>query len=308
MSRSATLPVGRGLTYIALAATAWGTGGAIVVVITRHATLDPFTISFWRFLIGALALAVVLRRRRSATGAKAASTRRRLRLLVVGVALTVFQTSYFAAIPSAGVAMATILVLGAGPIVIMIGARVLFGERLGLVGYAIVGVALLALALMLGGDAAASVPAEGLAYSALSIAGYATSTLLNRAGGTTGAGDPLESTAAGLVVGAVGLAPFAATTAVVPAVADVWWVFALLAYLGLVVGAAGYWLFFRGLRVVRAGTASMIVLVEPLVATVIAVLLLGEELTGRALAGTVLLLGAVGFLTWREHRMSAAAG
>ena len=64
MSRPATLSVGRGLTFIALAATAWGTGGAIVAVITRYAGLDPFTISFWRFLIGALALAVVLRLRR----------------------------------------------------------------------------------------------------------------------------------------------------------------------------------------------------------------------------------------------------
>ncbi len=45
-------------------------------------------------------------------------------------------------------------------------------------------------------------------------------------------------------------------------------VWALLAYLGLVPTALGYLFFFRGIHFIRASTAAILTLIEPLVAIV----------------------------------------
>jgi DME family drug/metabolite transporter len=68
---------------------------------------------------------------------------------------------------------------------------------------------------------------------------------------------------------------------------------ARLVYMGLVPTALAYWLFARGLRTTPATTASLLTLIEPLTATVLAVLLFGEHLTVNILGGGALLIGAV---------------
>ena len=55
----------------------------------------------------------------------------------------------------------------------------------------------------------------------------------------------------------------------------------------------------------RATTASVISLVEPVGAAIIGVLLLGERLTPQTAGGAVLLLAAVGLLALRERRDSS---
>lgn len=52
----------------------------------------------------------------------------------------------------------------------------------------------------------------------------------------------------------------------------------LLLYIAAVPTALGYGLYFAGVAVVRATTASVIALIEPVSAAVIAVALLGEHL------------------------------
>nr|WP_232291958.1 EamA family transporter [Frankia sp. QA3] len=54
----------------------------------------------------------------------------------------------------------------------------------------------------------------------------------------------------------------------------------------------------------RAATASAIMLIEPVGAAVLAVTLLGEQLTAATLAGTVLLLCAMVFLARAESRLA----
>jgi drug/metabolite transporter, DME family len=78
--------------------------------------------------------------------------------------------------------------------------------------------------------------------------------------------------------------------------------FLFLGYLGLVPTAMAYILFNTGLSSVRATTASVIVLVEPLTATMIAVLFLGEQLTQLALLGMTILMLSVVVLALAERR------
>ena len=77
----------------------------------------------------------------------------------------------------------------------------------------------------------------------------------------------------------------------------------LLAYVAAVPTALAYALYFAGAAVVRAATVSVIMLLEPVSAAVIAVTVLGERLTAATVAGTLLLLAAVAGLAVAETRV-----
>ncbi len=64
-------------------------------------------------------------------------------------------------------------------------------------------------------------------------------------------------------------------------------------WLGPVTAALAYWFFVTGLRRVSAATAGTLSLAEPLVAAVLAVVVLGERLSAPVTAGAVLLLGGL---------------
>jgi DME family drug/metabolite transporter len=81
---------------------------------------------------------------------------------------------------------------------------------------------------------------------------------------------------------------------------------ALVLWLGPVTAAAAYWFFVTGLRRVSAATAGTLALVEPLVATTLAVLVLGERLSAPVTAGAVLLLGGLVIVSRRSAPRSEA--
>ncbi|GIF65137.1 membrane protein [Asanoa ishikariensis] len=305
MHSKTTLPVGRGILYILVAAVAWGTAGAGAAILYNTSGLGPIAVSFWRFAFGVLLLGAVqllARRRRPAT-------RQPLRHVVItGLGLVVFQTAYFAAVQYAGLAIATVVTLGSGPILIAVGARLTSDdERLGRGGALTVGLALLGLLLLVGGGGATggSAPTLGLACAAVSATGYAAVTLLNRRSGPTA--DPLSTTLGGFTVGLICLFPAALFEGLLPTTGDAGQTVALLAYLGAAPSALAYALFFAGLAVVRATTASVLALAEPLAAAVIAVLWLDERLTVSATAGSILLGVAVVALTLTERRAARTA-
>ena len=76
----------------------------------------------------------------------------------------------------------------------------------------------------------------------------------------------------------------------------------LLVYVAAVPTALAYALYFAGAAVVRSATVSVIMLLEPVSAAVIAVDLLGERLTAATVVGTLLLLTAVAGLAVAEAR------
>ncbi|MFE7386873.1 DMT family transporter [Streptomyces sp. NPDC057582] len=302
------LPVGRSLFYLIVAGVAWGTAGAAASLIFRVSDLGPLALSFWRCVGGLVLLlaALVLRPRRAAVPAES-RRRRLLRILGTGVGLTVFQSAYFAAVEVTGLAVGTVVTLGAGPVLIAVGARLAMGERLGGGGLAAVLGALAGLAvLVLGGEGAAVRPA-GVALALLSASGYAAITLLTRWLGRDGGGsDPLATSAWAFGIGALGLLPMAAAEGLVPHTADAAQVVWLLVYVAAVPTALAYALYFAGAAVVRAATVSVIMLLEPVSAAVIAVVVLGEQLTTATVVGTLLLLTAVAGLAVAETRSAAS--
>jgi DME family drug/metabolite transporter len=124
--------VRRGLVFLAVAGTAWGTTGAAVDVVYRSSDFGPTAVSFWRFASG---FALLFAARLIAPARRAAAPRhvprRALLLAGTGLGLAVFQTAYFAAVRDTGLAVGTIVTLGVCPLLTAAGGRVFLGERTG---------------------------------------------------------------------------------------------------------------------------------------------------------------------------------
>ncbi|GHJ39031.1 DMT family transporter [Streptomyces sp. TS71-3] len=304
---AASLSTGRGLSYLVVAGVAWGTAGAAASLLYRAGDLGPVALSFWRCL-GGLALLLAARRLRRGPRVTGYETRRNrvLRILVTGFALAVFQTAYFAAVQATGLAVATVVTLGAGPVLIAVGARMTMGERLGRGGTAAVAGALAGLVVLVLGGSHATVRPWGIALAVLSAAGYAVMTLVTRKRGRSGSGDGTGTTVWVFAVTVLCLLPFALAEGLVPGTAHLGRVVLLLVYIAAVPTALAYGLYFAGAAVVRSATVSVIMLLEPVSAAVLAVALLGERLTFPTVAGTLLMLAAVAGLAVAEARGATA--
>jgi DME family drug/metabolite transporter len=281
----------RGVVSIAAAAIAWGTGGAVAVVLQRHDHLGPVTVSFWRFVVAVTALAALraVRWRRPRSG-----WQHRVQwstAIIGGVGLAVSQAAYFGSADTAGVALATLVTMGTCPVLIALGARYLLGERLTYPRMAAIGLALIGLVLLtFGPHSGGSDPTLGMLLALLSAATYSAVILQGRA--RQGQGEMLPA----YVVGMVCLAPIAVVGGALPHGGNTFGAVAWLVYLGLVPTVLAYQWFFAGLASVPAATASVIALLESVTAAAIAVGLLGEHLTPVSLAGMAILLIAVTFM------------
>ncbi|MEU0661054.1 DMT family transporter [Streptomyces lavendulocolor] len=304
MSHISAVPVGRSLFYLIVAGVAWGTAGAAASLVFLVSDLGPLALSFWRCVGGlVLLLGVLAVRRRRAARTVESGRRRALRVLGTGTGLALFQSAYFAAVEATGLAVGTVVTLGAGPVLIALGARLTMGERLGRGGAVAVAGALAGLVVLVLGGGGVAVRPAGVALAVLSAAGYAGITLLTRwLGRDGGGGDALATSTWAFAVGAVGLLPMAASEGLVPHTAELAKVVGLLLYVAAVPTALAYALYFAGAAVVRAATVSVIMLLEPVSAAVIAVTVLGEQLTGATVLGTLLLLAAVVGLAAAEAR------
>ncbi|MFE6158218.1 DMT family transporter [Streptomyces sp. NPDC056486] len=298
MSTAASgLSVGRGLLYLIVAGTAWGTAGAAAALVFNASDMGPVSLSFWRCAGGFVllfAVRLMRARRRPADAAAGAPLRQRLpRIVATGVALAVFQTAYFAAVESTGLAVGTVVTMGAGPVLIALGARFTMGERLGRGGVVAVAGALAGLVVLVLGGGGASVRPAGVGWGLLSAAAYATMTLLTRWWGRDGGADSADTTVWSFAVVSVCLLPLAAVEGLVPHAADPARMSLYLLYIVVIPTAVAYALYFAGAAVIRSATVSVITLLEPLSAAVIAVVLLDEELTVSTVLGTLMMLAAV---------------
>jgi DME family drug/metabolite transporter len=154
MRSGSTLPVGRGLWFVGIAAVAWGTGGAAAAVLYDTSGPGPVAVSWWRFVGGAVLLALVRRWYGPRTPLRFPRGSWRS-VVVTGCGLAIYQTAYYVSIDLAGLAVATVVTLGAGPVLIAVGARLLKIEKLDGAGLAAAAGALVGLAMLIGADSGA---------------------------------------------------------------------------------------------------------------------------------------------------------
>ncbi|MEU4116924.1 EamA family transporter [Kitasatospora sp. NPDC028055] len=165
--------------------------------------------------------------------------------------------------------------------------RVRPGRRALLAG--LVGVAGVALLVLKSG---AKLDGIGIAAMVTAIGLMATGTVLTRRWGRPEGATMIDLTAWQLLAGSVFLVPLAALVEGAPpalSAANL----AGFAYLGLFSTALGYVLWFRGIERLGAGPVSFLGLVNPVVATVGGLVVLGQTLTPWQVLGLVLALGAM---------------
>jgi DME family drug/metabolite transporter len=275
------------LLRVAGAGVLWGTGGLAGSLLARSTALSPLAVACYRLLIGGLLLTAAL----AATGRLLRVRRdgRALRRLAAfGLLAALYQSCYFAAVALTSVSLATLVTLGATPVLVVAADAVLTRRRPSATLIATVALALAGLGLLVGSPGSGQAPALGTLLALGSGTGFAAITLLGRR--QLAGLDPVSTTAGGSTLGGLLLA--AVVTVVTPAglgFAAAPTSLALAAYLGVVPTAVAYVLYFGGLRTVRPGPASLIALLEPLTAAVLGAVLLGDRLGLLGGAGALLI-------------------
>jgi drug/metabolite transporter, DME family len=238
----------------------------------------------------------VLGARRAAPAVRAPRAPRRRAVLVgllCGASTAASQLCYFAALGELGIAPATLVALGLGPLLVAVGEAALHGRRptRRLVG--VIAMSLLGMSLLVGG-AGTTAPRDGhIALGVLLAAGsaatYAAVVLASGA-----ASHALGATRLNLVVVvgvAASLLPVVAVTGLqAPGDAQA---AGLVLYLGLVASALAYGLYFHAARTLRSTVISVLALLEPLTASVLAWIAFDQALGAVSILGGALLLGAI---------------
>jgi DME family drug/metabolite transporter len=217
-------------------------------------------------------------------------------MAVSGVMLALYQLLFFAALQLVGVAVATLVTLCSAPVLVAVLSAVLLGERPTRRLELAAGLAVVGTILLVSPAAGATVDGStvlGLLLAFGSAFGYALVTIVSRQ--IAGTYHPLLPVTVAATVGSLALLPMLLLDGPRLAYPAAGWL--LLVYLGVGPTAVGYVLFTRGMRTTAATVASVLTLVEPLTAAVLAWLLFDEQLGPLALAGAGLLLGAVVLLT-----------
>jgi drug/metabolite transporter, DME family len=275
------------------AAALWGTTGTAQAL--GPDGTDPVSVGALRIALGAVVLLLLTATPpgRAGTGAAAASGRLPVGvvLLLGGVCVAAYQACFFVGVARAGVAVGTVVALGVAPM-----ATGLLGlllderpdRRWGIsTAVAVAGVVLLVLGAGSGGTSldlagVAAAVGAGASYAGYTVAGR---TLLLR--GASG----VRVMAGFFTLGAVLLLPALLLT-------DLGWLgtaegLVMVGWLGVVATGLSYVLFQHGLARLSARTVGTLSLAEPVTATLLGVLLLGEQLTTPAAVGVAVVVAGL---------------
>lgn len=273
----------------------WGTIGIAAKLLYEDTTLDAAAVTWLRTVIAApacfgLAWAVLGRK-------VLATTRADLALMSgLGIVLIVYQYTYLASVARIGVAIATLVSLCVPPVLIAAYSALFQGERLSGRALTALIAAVVGTVMLVGwgtseAEGRTLVIGVGLALaSATMIAAHflCTRSLAARQ-------PPLRPLAIAFCVGAVVFAPAGLSADITLDIPLQSWM--VLLYLALVPSILAYWLFQSALKDVPASTASVVTLLEPLVASVLAWVLFSERLGPIGWVGAALLMGAIALLS-----------
>jgi drug/metabolite transporter, DME family len=277
----------RSVMWVVLAAFLWGTTGTAAFFL--GADVSPLAIGAVTMGVGGVLLALW---GGTATLALWRDPNSRVLLIAGAIGTIVYPLAFYSGMATAGIALGNVIALGLGPLTAALLEWGVDRRRPSLSWWiassvALAGIALMAVAKVeLGGGRPGNVAlgvglaaVAGLAYGAYT---YVFGKLADRghspravAGGVFGAGAPIL-----LVVLIVTGAPLVATPERL----------GIVVYLVLGPMVIAYLAFTAALRTLRASTVATIALIEPVIATALAVLVVGEVLGSSAVVGIVLVL------------------
>lgn len=284
------------------AGTLWGTTGPLSTKLYGEGAAIT-GIGFWRILIGTIGLALF----------GLAADRELFRIdrrglwmvgLLGGALVALFEVAYQFGIAGSGVAGAAALLYTA-PVVVAVLAAPILGERLTLTKLALAAVVMVGAALTVtggshgsaGATAGASL-AQGVAGGILAAASYAGTTLLARwAVPRYGVAKVLFWEILGGTLLLAVVLPLAGHAPAAPPTAGAW-VYTMALTIGTV------WLanfaFFSAARRIEAAPTAVAATIEPVMATLLALVFVGQTLEPTGWLGLGLVVGGVAAGYWRE--------
>ncbi|MFE6685713.1 DMT family transporter [Streptomyces sp. NPDC057743] len=288
-----------GSVCVLLASVLWGTTGTAA---TLAPAVGPLAIGAVAMGLGGLLQALVAAPRiaREAPGLRA----QRGVVLLGALAVGAYPLAFYTSMHLAGVAAGTVVSIGSAPLASAVIERVADGRRLTRRWMAGAALGLTGTVLLCAAEATNSHSAPGtysagatvlgiglglVAGSTYALYSWAAHRLISR-GVTSGA-------SMGAVFGLGGVLLLPVLLATGAPLLDSWSNTAVGAYMALVPMFIGYVLFGWGLAHIPASTATTLSLLEPAVAAVLAVLVVGEHLPPPGWTGIALVVGCLAVLT-----------
>ena len=219
--------------------------------------------------------------------------------VVAGIAQAAFQVTFLAAVVQTGVAVGTLVAIGSAPLLAGLLTRQATRSWLFATGVAVAGLVL----LVLGGGGTRLAP-TGLLLALGAGASYATYLVATARA--------LDDGAAPALVTAVAFGLAAALLSPALLLTDLGWLgtgsgWLMVVYLALVPTVLAYRLLADALTRLPPATAQTLALAEPVVATVLGVLVLGERLSPVGWVGAALVLAGLGLVARRPASNGATA-
>ena len=279
----------------------WGTIGIAAKYVYDASDLDAVSVTWLRALI-ASPVCILMAWRALGRDLFRTTPRDLVLMSLLGVLLIVYQFLYLAAINRIGVSAATLISLCGAPVVVAVASAVFLGQKMtGRTIAALCG-ALLGTAMIVGwrtggtGDTRDTV--IGVALSVCSAIGVATHFIFS--GRIANRQHPWRPLAIGFTVGAIVFTPLALSRGISFELSASAW--SWLIFLAIGPSAFAYAMLQRGLQNVSASDASIVTLLEPLTAAILATYLFGERLGLVGWFGAGLLLSSIALLSFTAGR------
>lgn len=285
-----------GIPYILvlLAAMLWGTTGTAQNFISGDA--HPLTIGAFRLMIGGFSLLLFT----LVTKSFFFRTIPWPAVLLSAVSMALFQPLFFSSVQLTGIAIGTVVAIGSAPVLAGMIEWLVLKRRPDRVWAMATGMAIIGCVLLFANTGAADVNAFGVAMAlgaGLSFAIYAiASKFVLRTMEAVPAVALIFSVAALLLMPSL----FFFDISYIGNAADA----GIIIYLGFATTSLAYILFSRGLKKIPSSSAVTLSLAEPLTASVLGVLVVGEVLSGLSWTGVVLLLGGILVLTLGKKKQT----
>jgi DME family drug/metabolite transporter len=250
--------------------------------------ISPVAVASARLICGSLFLFLFAHFQRKSRG----DIRMPLRdLIICGAGIGMYQLTFFSAVHSTGIAIATVTALGAAPTLSAVVAYLVIKEKPQKSWYLGTAITIVGIVFVGTANGVEAFDPKGVGLAVLAGFGFAVFNVVCRKSLARGAQD-MWLTASTFGVAALVSLPFLFTQ-------NPEWIltskgFVTVLWLGLVTTSIGYVLFMFGLKRIESSKAATVVLAEPATATILAAVVIGEHLVFRSYLGiAVVALGIV---------------
>jgi len=249
--------------------------------------ISPVAVASARLLCGSIFLFIFAYFQRKTRG----DVRMPLRdLIICGSGIGMYQLTFFSAVHSTGIAIATVTALGSAPTLSAVVAYVVLKEKPQRSWYLGTSITVLGIVLVGTANGVQSFDAKGVGLAVLAGFGFSVFNVICRRSLANGAQD-MWLTATTFGVAALVSIPFLF-------VENPEWImtskgFVSILWLGLVTTSVGYVLFMYGLKRIESSKAATVVLAEPATATVLAAVVIGEPLVLQSYLGILIVAAGI---------------